>query len=63
MRHPAIELDPDPLGDAEHDEGELTFIGTATVLVRFGGFTVLTDPNFLHQGEHARWEEGCAVGV
>jgi L-ascorbate metabolism protein UlaG (beta-lactamase superfamily) len=33
--------------------GELTFIGTATVLLRYGGFTILTDPNFLHQGESA----------
>jgi L-ascorbate metabolism protein UlaG (beta-lactamase superfamily) len=32
---------------------EITFIGTATVLIRFGGITVLTDPNFLHQGQHA----------
>src|SRR4051794_35633367 len=32
---------------------ELTFIGTATVLVRYGGFTFLTDPNFLHAGDHA----------
>jgi L-ascorbate metabolism protein UlaG (beta-lactamase superfamily) len=34
--------------------GELTFIGTATVLVRFGGFTFLTDPNFLHKGDFAK---------
>ena len=39
--------------DVSLDHGELTFIGTATVLLRYGGFTVLTDPNFLHQGEHA----------
>jgi L-ascorbate metabolism protein UlaG (beta-lactamase superfamily) len=32
---------------------ELTFIGTATVLVRMGPFTYLTDPNFLHAGDHA----------
>src|SRR4051794_17449356 len=32
--------------------GELTFIGTATVLLRVGGFTILTDPNFLHAGDH-----------
>lgn len=32
---------------------ELTFVGTATVLLRHAGFTVLTDPNFLHAGEHA----------
>jgi L-ascorbate metabolism protein UlaG (beta-lactamase superfamily) len=35
------------------EHGELTFIGTATVLVRYAGFTFLTDPNFLHQGQHA----------
>ena len=32
---------------------DVTFIGTATTLIRFGGITVLTDPNFLHQGQHA----------
>ena len=31
---------------------ELTFIGTATTLFRHGDFTVLTDPNFLHAGDH-----------
>ncbi len=31
--------------------GSITFIGTATVLIRFGGLTILTDPNFLHGGE------------
>ena len=33
--------------------GELTFIGTATVLLRLAGITLLTDPNFLHAGDHA----------
>lgn len=44
-----------PSGSAAADfgAGEVTFIGTATVLVRYAGFTVLTDPNFLHRGEHA----------
>ncbi|HEX2177939.1 MAG TPA: MBL fold metallo-hydrolase [Actinomycetota bacterium] len=36
------------------DTGELLFVGNATVLVRYAGFTFLTDPNFLHQGEHAK---------
>ncbi|PVZ12959.1 MBL fold metallo-hydrolase [Actinomycetospora cinnamomea] len=31
----------------------LTFIGTATTLLRCAGFTVLTDPNFLHRGQRA----------
>jgi L-ascorbate metabolism protein UlaG (beta-lactamase superfamily) len=38
----------------QHDHGTLVFIGTATVLLRYGGFTVLTDPNFLHAGDHAQ---------
>lgn len=31
--------------------GSLYFVGTATVILRYAGFTILTDPNFLHQGE------------
>ncbi len=34
--------------------GSLQFIGTATVLLRYAGFTILTDPNFLHRGDHVR---------
>jgi L-ascorbate metabolism protein UlaG (beta-lactamase superfamily) len=33
------------------DGDSLTFIGTATVLLRLGPFTLLTDPNFLHKGQ------------
>lgn len=31
--------------------GSVFFVGTATVLLRYAGFTILTDPNFLHAGE------------
>ena len=34
--------------------GSILFIGTATVLIRYAGFTILTDPNFLHKGEQVR---------
>jgi L-ascorbate metabolism protein UlaG (beta-lactamase superfamily) len=34
-------------------QANLTFIGTATTLLRFGDFTLLTDPNFLHRGQRA----------
>lgn len=37
---------------ADTAQGSLFFIGTATVLLRYAGFTILTDPNFLHQGDH-----------
>jgi L-ascorbate metabolism protein UlaG (beta-lactamase superfamily) len=36
----------------------LTFVGTATTLLRLGGFTVLTDPNFLHRGQRAYLGKG-----
>jgi len=42
-----------PLGPAS-----LTFIGTATTLLRLGTFTLLTDPNFLHQGQRAYLGKG-----
>lgn len=47
-----LELPPSP--SVADQEGTLLFIGTATVLLRYAGFTILTDPNFLHRGEHVR---------
>ena len=35
------------------DACSLLFIGNATMLLRFGPITILTDPNFLHRGERA----------
>ena len=32
--------------------GSVQFIGTATVIIRYQGLTILTDPNFLHKGDH-----------
>jgi L-ascorbate metabolism protein UlaG (beta-lactamase superfamily) len=34
------------------ERGSVFFVGTATVIIRYGGFTILTDPNFLHAGDH-----------
>jgi L-ascorbate metabolism protein UlaG (beta-lactamase superfamily) len=39
-------------GTADFAEGSVYFIGNATTLIRFGGLTILTDPAFLHKGEH-----------
>lgn len=38
--------------DADLSRGSVFFVGTATVIIRIGGFTILTDPNFLHAGDH-----------
>ncbi|MEU7423695.1 MBL fold metallo-hydrolase [Streptomyces sp. NPDC040750] len=37
----------------DDDALDLYFIGTATVLLRYGDLVLLTDPNFLHRGERA----------
>jgi L-ascorbate metabolism protein UlaG (beta-lactamase superfamily) len=40
------------------DTPSLEFVGTATTVLRLGPFTVLTDPNFLHQGQRAYLGKG-----
>lgn len=37
---------------ADPKSGTVQFIGTATVIIRFQGFTILTDPNFMRKGGH-----------
>jgi L-ascorbate metabolism protein UlaG (beta-lactamase superfamily) len=32
---------------------DLTWVGNATMVISFGDLTLLTDPNFLHRGQHA----------
>src|SRR4051794_21069441 len=34
------------------------FVGTATTVITLGGFTLLTDPNFLHRGQRAYLGKG-----
>ncbi len=40
-------------GRPEWGRGSVYFVGTATVILRYAGFTILTDPNFLHRGQRA----------
>jgi L-ascorbate metabolism protein UlaG (beta-lactamase superfamily) len=42
-----LHLDPATAGD----EASIQFIGNATVLLRYCGFTILTDPTFVHRHE------------
>ncbi|MGK5113976.1 MULTISPECIES: MBL fold metallo-hydrolase [unclassified Geodermatophilus] len=43
---------------APSDDVTLTFGGNATTLLRIGGFTLLTDPNFLRRGQRAYLGKG-----
>ena len=47
-RHFHLDL---PDGGEANEDGSVLFIGTATTLIRYGGLTILTDPNFLRQGQ------------
>ncbi len=46
------ELSASADSNANFETGSVFFVGTATVILRYAGFTILTDPNFLHAGDH-----------
>jgi len=47
-----LQLAADGAAAPDTASGTVQFIGTATVIIRYQGFTILTDPNFLHKGDH-----------
>ncbi|WP_345483170.1 MBL fold metallo-hydrolase [Actinopolymorpha pittospori] len=49
------------VSDGPGQFGELMFIGNATTLIRYGSFTLLTDPNFLHRGQRAYLGHGLST--
>lgn len=51
---PAHILELDAAAGAPRPTGTVTFIGNATVIIEVAGFRIMTDPNFLHQGDHAK---------
>ncbi len=48
-------------GAADFGTGSVFFVGTATVILRYAGFTILTDPNFLHAGDHVHLGYGLTA--
>src|SRR3954464_12012832 len=52
-------LPPTPAATSE--DGSVFFVGTATVILRYAGFTILTDPNFLHAGDHVHLGYGLTA--
>jgi L-ascorbate metabolism protein UlaG (beta-lactamase superfamily) len=39
----------------------LTFVGTATTVLRLSGFTLLTDPNFIRRGQRVHLGYGLTA--
>lgn len=61
---PTIHEFPLPVtGGAAPDfgRGSIFFVGTATVILRYAGFTILTDPNFIHAGDHVHLGYGLTA--
>jgi L-ascorbate metabolism protein UlaG (beta-lactamase superfamily) len=46
-----LRLDETAAAVGETGDSSVFFIGNATVLLRYGGFTILTDPTFVHRHE------------
>jgi L-ascorbate metabolism protein UlaG (beta-lactamase superfamily) len=49
-KRPLLRLAADPARPVA-EAGQVTFIGTATTVLQIPGFTILTDPNFLHHAD------------
>ena len=56
-----LRLDAPAGAPADFSSGSIFFVGTATVILRYAGFTILTDPNFLHAGDHAHLGYGLSA--
>lgn len=57
-----LELPTAETDDADLEQGSIFFVGTATVILEYAGFTVPTDPNFLHSGDHVHLGYGSPPG-
>ncbi|TQS32828.1 hypothetical protein Golomagni_06845, partial [Golovinomyces magnicellulatus] len=47
-----------PNGASGKENASVYFIGTATTIIDWQGFRILTDPNFLHAGDHVHLGPG-----
>jgi L-ascorbate metabolism protein UlaG (beta-lactamase superfamily) len=57
----STELSLPSSGRLDFQRGSIFFVGTATVILRYAGFTILTDPNFLHAGDHVHLGYGLTA--
>jgi len=50
-----------PLGSDGDESGSMYFIGNATTVIEWNGVRILTDPNFLHAGDHVHLGPGVTA--
>ncbi|KAF4472161.1 metallo-hydrolase oxidoreductase [Fusarium albosuccineum] len=57
----AKETKTHPQGSRDDEDASVYFVGTATTIIEWKGFRLLTDPNFLHAGDHAHLATGVTA--
>ncbi|KAK7214751.1 hypothetical protein V2G26_002754 [Clonostachys chloroleuca] len=50
-----------PQEPTSQEDAKIYFIGTATTVIEWGDFRILTDPNFLHAGDHVHLGPGVSA--
>ncbi|KAI1321904.1 Metallo-hydrolase/oxidoreductase [Xylariaceae sp. FL0255] len=55
-KHPALSSP-----DSGPEDASVSFIGTATTIIEWQGLKILTDPNFLHKGDHVHLGPGVTA--
>ncbi|KAG6362466.1 hypothetical protein INS49_010696 [Diaporthe citri] len=60
-RLPVKETRAHPSGTRGSEDGSIYFIGTATTVIEWAGVRILTDPNFLHAGDHVHLGPGVTA--
>ncbi|OTA88143.1 hypothetical protein M434DRAFT_80529 [Hypoxylon sp. CO27-5] len=58
---PVKKVFTDPRGTENNEDGSIYFIGTATTIIEWQGIRILTDPNFLHAGDHVHLGPGVTA--
>lgn len=54
-------LEGPAVAPSDRTRGSVYFVGNATVIIRYAGFTILTEPNFLHRGDHVHLGYGMTA--
>ncbi|KAI1383308.1 Metallo-hydrolase/oxidoreductase [Hypoxylon trugodes] len=61
MSLPVKSVLTDPKGSKNNEDASIYFIGTATTVIEWQGIRILTDPNFLHTGDHVHLGPGMTA--
>ncbi|KEY66024.1 hypothetical protein S7711_06932 [Stachybotrys chartarum IBT 7711] len=58
---PIDEIKTHPAGSSGAEDGTVFFVGTATTVIMWQGIRIMTDPNFLHAGDHVHLGPGVSA--